>query len=81
VQGREHSGCYPIIKIGKTMKPGKADEVDAPTLEIVSWLDKPRLALPDGTIATVAEQQVEKEKPSRSVKSFGDADMDDEIPF
>jgi hypothetical protein len=75
-QGADHPGQYPVVELGSTsVKTQKYDEVLAPTLKIIDWLDRPRTALPDSTIKTAVAEDTEPEAKDRY------NDMDDTIPF
>jgi hypothetical protein len=73
-QGADHPGQYPVIELGSTIsKSSKYGDVPSPTFNIVDWLGRPQLALPDSSIKTVVEEETEPEKPA--------PDFDDEMPF
>jgi hypothetical protein len=76
-QDADHPGRFPVVELGSTsIKTAKYDEVLAPTLTIIDWLDRPRAALPDSIIKTAVAQDAAPEKLSPR-----EHDMDDEIPF
>jgi hypothetical protein len=75
-QGADHPGRYPVVELGSTsIKTVKYDEVLAPTLNIIDWLDRPTLALPDSTIKTAVAEETKPEERER------DFDFDDEVSF
>jgi hypothetical protein len=75
-QGADHPGLYPVVELGSAIsKSAKFGDVPSPTFKIVDWLGRPQLSLPDSTIKTVVEEEVESAKPEKVI------DFDDDVPF